>query len=198
MKKILMIIAALLLAAALVSCTGGKKPEESGTEAAATTAAENTAEATTAADTEADDPSVFRYEGLAITLPRGFSLTEVNGVKMAVPENYPVQTDNITFTATPASPGDIESFTAENIKAMFEQAYGEMGTVSDFSSERGKLEDVDCVISDFNVRIGDTDMHQKSCSYFVGNKCVTVTFTTVSAEAAAALAEAYAGLRLDK
>lgn len=196
MKKIILVLTAALLAAALASCAGGKKADD--TTVPETTVPETTVPETTVPDTTETDPSVFVFEGLSLKLPDGFKLTEMNGVKTAVAETYPSPADNITFVSVPATSADLEEMTAENMKAMFEQAYSGIGTVSDFTYDRGKLGDADRIVCEFKATIGEVEMIQKPCSYFFDGKCVTVTFTTATAELADQMTAAYNSVQIVK
>ena len=196
MKKIILVLTAALLAAALASCAGGKKADD--TTVPETTVPETTVPDTTVPDTTETDPSVFVFEGLSLKLPDGFKLTEINGVKTAVAETYPSPADNITFVSVPATSADLEEMTAENMKAMFEQAYSGIGTISDFTYDRGKLGDADRIVCEFKTKIGEVEMIQKPCSYFFDGKCVTVTFTTATAELADQMTAAYNSVQIVK
>ena len=201
MKKIILVLTATLLAAALASCAGGKKADDTTvpeTTVPETTVPETTVPETTVPETTETDPSVFVFEGLSLKLPDGFKLTEINGVKTAVAETYPSPADNITFVSVPATSADLEEMTAENMKAMFEQAYSGIGTVSDFTYDRGKLGDADRIVCEFKATIGEVEMIQKPCSYFFDGKCVTVTFTTATAELADQMTAAYNRMKIVK
>ena len=201
MKKIILVLTAALIAVSIVSCSGGKKTDDTTvpeTTVPETTVPETTVPETTVPDTTEADPSVFEFEGLSVRLPEGFKLTELNGVKTAVPGTYPDPADNITFVSSPSSQNDIEEMTAENLKSAFEQAYSGVGTISDFKYDRRKLDDHERIECEFKTTIGEIVMNQKTCSCFFGGKCVTLTFTTISAELADQLAAAYDSIQIIK
>ena len=168
MKKIILVLTAILLAAALASCAGGKKADD--TTVPETTVPETTVPETTVPETTVPDTA----------------------------ETDPSAADNITFVSVPATSADLEEMTAENMKAMFEQAYSGIGTVSDFTYDRGKLGDADCIVCELKATIGEVEMIQKPCSYFFDGKCVTVTFTTATAELADQMTAAYNSVQIVK
>ena len=126
----------------------------------------------------------FTFGGLSMVLPEGFVVTEsTKGMPMALCEDYPTHTDNISFTE---SEGLVDYYTEEILKSSYETAFG---SVENFVYVRTDGTDYDTTITDMDIVYSGTPMHMRCCSYFFSGKVIMITFTSVSGDFDDAFAE---------
>ena len=157
---------------------------ETGTETA-------TEEATTEAETEKESER-YVYEGVSLILPEGFSVQSAQGVTLAIYKDYPAHSDNISFVAANDS---YETYTEENLKQSFTQAFG---SIENFKYENSENDDYKTVTTDFDVTYNGVAMHEKACTFFFSGKSVVVTFTSVSGEFDAAFEQTLQSIQIVK
>ena len=150
-----------------------------------------TEEATTEAETEKESER-YVYEGVSLILPEGFSVQSAQGVTLAVYEDYPTHSDNISFVAANDS---YETYTEENLKQSFTQAFG---SIENFKYENSENDDYKTVTTDFDVTYNGVAKHEKACTFFFSGKCVVVTFTSVSGEFDAAFEQTLQSVQIVK
>ena len=213
MRKFMVLLAAALVLS-LASCNNiNINPETTKAEPATTTAEITTAEetetvtetetetkteteteteeATTEAETEKESER-YVYEGVSLILPEGFSVDSMQGTTLAVYEDYPLHSDNISFVL--ASEYDVyDAFTERALYESFKQSYD----IENFKYERSESADYKLVKAEYDILYNGVSMHQKNCTFFFG-KAVSITFTSVSGEFDAAFEQTLQSVQIVK
>ena len=134
----------------------------------------------------------YVFGGISIILPEGFSETEVSGMKMAVHENYPDPSDNISFSEGTDKPSDyIEEEVKKELGAVF-------GDLSDFRFETKKGDGFDIIAVSFGVSYFGREMKETIYNCFFNGRSVSVTFVSVSGQFDEAFDNAAASIKLVK
>ena len=125
----------------------------------------------------------YHYEGLVFCVPEGFIENEANAsLLVLVPENYPSVGDNISFTNAGGMEDFFETYSEENLKEIFNQAfqiaYG--AEMEDFSYKAERINGLDRVLAQYSLTVQGVEMRQISSNYAIGDKVVTETFTITS------------------
>ena len=142
------------------------------------------------AQNEEDDADRFYFGGISMILPEGFSVTEAAGMKMAIYKDYPVHSDNITFSE---GDGNISAYSEEALKQEIGSVLGEL---KDFKSEQKKVGDCDLVIASFGVEYLGVEMKETIYAYFIGAGSVAITFVSVSGEFDTAFEQTAASIKI--
>ena len=137
-----------------------------------------------------DTAETFTFGGLSMILPTGFSVIESGGLTLAVYEDYPTHSDNISFTEGEES---IDDYTEDNLKAMYESL---LESLENYRYVRTDGADYSTIITDIDYVYSNIPMHARNCSYFFSGKIVSITFTSVTGEFDEAFAETQQTIQL--
>lgn len=160
MKKTLSVLLALFLVTSLAACGSGQSSQ--------------TADSATA--TEVPMGENFEFEGISVTLPVGFHMDDTQSITMAVSDNYPTETDNITFNKTNAD--NIDAYDAGAIDVAYTSAIEGYGGITDF--EKTQIAGTDAIVMKFLANVTNVDMHITQALLFYEDRTVVVTFTDIT------------------
>lgn len=120
--------------------------------------------------------SDFKFDKISVVLPSGFKITADGGSVAALNENYPTESDNITFTSGLAD--SVENYSREKLDAKYQQ------TIAGFQGstffEKKQQDGFDIVIYKFDVDHKGVQMKTTQCVVFCADRINVVTFTSVS------------------
>ena len=185
MKKIVCIITAVLFAAALFSCS--KSEKEPAASSPVTGTAQESAERETAVKESGDR---FFFEGVSLILPEGFKTVEYPAYTIAVPSDYPSNTDNITFVS---ATDKAEDYTLDALKAQMEEMFD---SVVDISVENTETDGKETVICRQTVEINGARIKETVCTVFFDGKSVSLTFVDGSGDYSFALEASLASVKV--
>ena len=172
-KKLLALLLAMTLVLSLASCSGtGKTGDESDppTKASPEEAYESDS------STEILLEETYEFEGISIELPATFHMDDSQGVTIAVPSNYPTETDNITFTKTNAD--NIDAYDVGAIDVAYTSAIEGYNGITDF--EKREIAGTDAIYLTFLANVTNIDMHITQVLLFFEDRTIAVTFTDVT------------------
>ena len=162
-KTTALIIAALLMISLLAAC--GARNAETQTEAPET--------ADTAAAVAAGNEYVVN--GVHIPLPDGFEVSEENGVKIAVPAEYPEVSDNITFVTSSA--GKIDDYGRDFIENYYSTLFNGFGGLDYY--DQIEIDGRDALLLEYSVAQDEVDAIQTQLWIFLDASTECVTYTQV-------------------
>ena len=113
-----------------------------------------------------------------IYAPKGFTETVQNGVTLLVPPDYPVHTDNISFTVTSQSADAFDEITADDL---YDQL-SEIADISDYDCEMDYYNDVPYIFATYDLTLEGVTMSQLNFTAFFEDYSTTIVYTIVNEE----------------
>lgn len=118
----------------------------------------------------------YKYKGLAILLPEGFTVMNVSGVTLACGPDYPEKTDNITFADSERD--SLDKYTEELLLKTFQIVDKSLEKFDVY--EKVKLNNVDVVHIKMNITYDGEKCVQTTYYALINGKVISVTFTSTS------------------
>ena len=118
----------------------------------------------------------FKYNGLAILLPEGFTVSDMSGMKVACGPDYPTSSDNITFSYSETD--DISKYSEDVVLATFKALDSTIEKLDTY--EKIKINNVDFIHVKASITFSEISMTQTGYYATIGGKVVGVTFTSTS------------------
>ncbi len=160
-------------------------PEVSVPEASAETSSEASEPVTSVVESTPDvsstAPSVqtgntFKYFGLSIELPEGFSVSDPNATTpIAMHSSYPSVSDNITFSKSGAS--SINTYSEELIKQTYSSVFEGFDMLS---YKKVSVAGLEAIEINYKVSMSGTSIEQIQDMIFASDATYIITYTIVS------------------
>lgn len=156
---------------------------------APTTAVPTTAESSTeaptteaVAETVPEGLKAYRYKGVVCWVPEGF-VEKADSNPLTLISSGKLEGNNITFVAAKDKPS---YYSEESLKSIIEKTYTSLYNtgIKDYSYESKKIEGGDLITACFSVDLSQFGMMMKqiSCTVFLDERSVTITYTAVDDE----------------
>ncbi len=120
---------------------------------------------------------MYEYQGVSIALPSDFSLDDSGSVVVAYVPEYPEKTDNVAFTYS--GPDSADNYTQETFESIYASMFDEMESLS---FQKGQIDGYDAIMYIYALVSNDVAMTQAQVFLFLTDKCVCITFTSVSGD----------------
>ncbi len=118
----------------------------------------------------------FKYRGITLVLPKGYTTSENSGIVIVYTDKYPTNADNITLTFSGK-----DSINNQQ-KSVYESYYSQI--LESFSGlkvfEKTKTNGIDTLIMKYTATTSGIAMTQTQYVYFLKNETIVVTFTDVT------------------
>ena len=119
-----------------------------------------------------------KFGNLRFELPEGFEMTEQSGVKVAISENYPLVTDNITFVKS--GKDSIDNYSKEIFNNYYKNTVAGFKGIDSF--ERIEIDGVPSIRLEFRMTMSGVNMSQTQIMIFYRKASYVVTFTVLNSQ----------------
>ena len=120
----------------------------------------------------------YRFGRLSVKLPKNFEITKISGVKVALSENYPFETDNITFVKDERSYPYFSSYSETSLSSYYSRYLDGFERISEY--KRIKIDNKESIIVKALININDRNAKTVQVIIFDFYSTYVLTFTIIN------------------